>query len=210
MTEYTITYKGKDYQKSFGYSEATEELDVLCHHDFTKEYLYKITLWKVNRFPIINDDIIVKLNTLRLLKSLDEEKTREVLHELLKIKGVRLPMASTYLRFLNPDVYQIIDVRAYRAAFNYTEQPDYTKTDNNECIDIYFNYLKRLREIAQKGYYGVKVEFKDMDRFLYEIDKEANIKIKDKVHQTKDENEISMIQTINKFIEKTSQQGLNK
>lgn len=182
MTEYTITYKGKEYQKPFDYSEATEELDLLCHHDLTKEDLYKITLWKVNRFPIINDDIIVKLNSLRPLKTLDEEKTREVLHDLLRIKGVRLPMASTYLRFLNPDVYQIIDVRAYRAAFNYAEQPDYTKANDNECIDIYIHYLKRLREISDMGFNGLKVCFRDMDRFLYDFDKLAGNKITDKTH----------------------------
>ena len=182
MTEYTITYKGKVYQKPFDYSEATEELDSFCLRDITKEDLYKITLWKVNRFPMINDNIIVKLNSLRTFKSLDERKTREVLHELLRIKGIRLPMASTYLRFLNPDVYQIIDVRAYRAAFNYTEQPDYTKANDNECIDIYFHYLKRLREIADTGYSDFRVCFRDLDRFLYDFDKLAGYKITDKAH----------------------------
>ena len=203
MAKYLIKYKGKDYQKTFGYSDVTDKLDFLCSRNFTKEDLYKITLWKVNRFPIINDDIIDKLNTLRLLDTIDEEKTRDVLELLLNIKGVRLPMASTYLRFLNPNIFQIIDVRAYRAAFCYdNEQPDYTRANNDKCIDIYFNYLKRLREIAQNGYYGVAVEFKDLDRFLYEIDKEAKFKINDKVHQSKEECEATLIQTIEKFIKK--------
>ena len=199
MTEYTITYKGKEYQKPFDYSEATEELDFLCHHDLTKEDLYKITLWKVNRFPIITDDIIVKLNSLRTLKTLDEEKTREVLHDLLRIKGVRLPMASTYLRFLNPDVYQIIDVRAYRAAFNYTEQPDYTKADNNECIDIYLNYLKKLKTISVKGYHGFFVGYENLDRFLYDVDKCSGYSLSENPRHS----ECVIINSIKKLITKT-------
>ena len=119
-------------------------------------------------------------------------------------------MASTYLRFLNPNIYQIIDVRAYRAAFCYDEKrPDYTKASNEESIDIYLNYLKRLREIAQIGYYGVVVEFKDLDRFLYEIDKEAKFKINDKVHQSKEDCESTLIRIIDEFIKK-AQQGLKK
>lgn len=210
MAKYLIKYKGKDYQKTFGYSDVTDKLDSLCSRNFTKEDLYMITLWKVNRFPIINDDIIDKLNTLRSLDTINEEKTRDALNLLLDIKGVRLPMASTYLRFLNPNIYQIIDVRAYRAAFCYDEKrPDYTKASNDECIDIYLNYLNRLREIAQIGYYGVVVEFKDLDRFLYEIDKEAKFKINDKVQHSKEDCEATMMQIIEKFIKK-AQQGLKK
>ena len=157
----------------------------------------------MNRFPIINDDIIDKLNTLRSLNTIDEKKTRNVLKSLLNIKGVRLSMASTHLRFLNPNNYQIIDVRAYRAAFCYDEkQPDYTKACNDECIDIYLNYLKRLQEIAYIGYYGVAVEFKDLDRFLYEIDKEAKFKINDKVHRSKEDCEATLIRIIDEFIKK--------
>lgn len=182
MTEYTITYNGKDYVKPFVYSEVTEELDELHNRNFTKEDLYKITLWKVNRFPLIRNDTVEKLNSLRLLVFLDEPKTKDVLKDLLKIKGVRLPMASTYLRFLNPDIYQIIDVRAYRAAFCYdNKRPDYTKATDSECIDIYIHYLKRLRDIAENGYYGIKVMFRDLDRFLYDIDKVAGFKINDKI-----------------------------
>lgn len=38
----------------------------------------------------------------------------EILRKLLMTPGIRLPMASTILRFKNPNVYQIIDQRAYR------------------------------------------------------------------------------------------------
>ena len=180
MTSYTITYNDKDYVKPFEYSEVTEELDKLRNRFFTKDDLYKITLWKVNRFPIIGDDVLKKLNSLRLLKSLDEEQTREVLEDILAIKGVRLPMASTYLRFLNPYVYQIIDVRAYRAAFDYSEQPDYTTSNPNETIEVYFKYLKRLRLIAKEGYHGYFVKFENLDRFLYDVDKTAKYTLEEK------------------------------
>ena len=57
-----------------------------------------------------------------------------------------------------------------------------TLKDTNECIDIYIHYLKRLREISDMGYNGLKVCFRDMDRFLYDFDKLAGNKITDKTH----------------------------
>ncbi len=48
-----------DYQ-----SELTQRLDALNPDDFDREILYEIVLWKLNRFPQIDDTLIDKLKNL--------------------------------------------------------------------------------------------------------------------------------------------------
>lgn len=208
MAKYSVIYNGELLQIPFTYSEITDNLDELRDKDLKIEDIYKITLWKINRYPFINDDIIKKINSLRLLKSHDEKKTREVLIDLLNITGVRLPMASTYLRFTNPDLYQIIDVRAYRAAFDYKKSLNYTYASINTYCDIYLEYLKRLREIATNGYYGITVKFQDLDRFLYDIDKIAGFTIKD---EPQDNNIVEKLNNnMGDYLKKIISKGLKK
>ncbi len=90
-------------------STLTKELDSLSG-DFDKIVLNQIVLWKVNRYPLICDSTISVLNKIGDKQSnfsLDNEKDREIASEalklLLKSKGVKLPMASTILRFKNPN-----------------------------------------------------------------------------------------------------------
>ena len=89
--------------------ELTEDLDNLNgDYSFTFNDLYKITLWKVSRFPIIKPKALDALNNLANYAALNAAKdaARVALTELLECKGVRLAMASTYLRFRNPKVFQ--------------------------------------------------------------------------------------------------------
>ena len=44
-------------------------------------------------------------------------KADSFLENVLECKGIDLAMASTILRFRNPNVFQIIDKRAYRAVY---------------------------------------------------------------------------------------------
>lgn len=174
MASYIIKTKEQEIKKNFEYlPDVTDELDKLQHSRFDINTIREITLWKLDRYVCLTDDVIEKLNTLKSLTQLDEEKTTVVLDALLKSKGVRLPMASTYLRFINPQVYQIIDARAYRAAFDYKVNEVLSSQDISKLIDIYIEYIEKLREIAQKGYHGLRVKFEDLDRFLYDIDKKA-------------------------------------
>lgn len=109
MASYIIKTKEQEIKKNFDYlSDVTDKLDKLQHSKFDINIIREITLWKLDRYVCLTDDVIEKLNTLKSLTQLDEEKTTVVLDALLKSKGVRLPMASTYLRFINPQVYQII------------------------------------------------------------------------------------------------------
>ncbi len=180
MASYIIKTKEHEFKKEFEYlTDVTDELDKLQHSRFNINTIREITLWKLDRYVFISDDVIEKLNTLKSLMQLDEEKTTVVLDALLKSKGVRLPMASTYLRFINPQVYQIIDARAYRAAFDYTKQETLSNKNEKQLIITYIKYLQKLRDIAQTGYYGLDVRFEDLDRFLYDIDKDSGFEVKD-------------------------------
>lgn len=167
----------------------TYELDQLAGKDFDIIDLYKIALWKTNRFPIIPNDVLDAMNKLRRFDTQDvmsddwKIETKRVMEMLLdkeKVCGVGLPMASAFLRFLNPNAYQIIDTRAYRAAFNYNEDiHDYKNAKANVCADIYIDYINQLITLSRGDYYGLKVKFQDMDRFLYIIDQDAKIDLED-------------------------------
>jgi hypothetical protein len=80
-----------------------------------------------------------------------------------------LPMASTLLRFRNPDVFQIIDRHAYRAVYR-KDSPLYPQSSVKAKIDLYFRYLDDLVELAVSK----RVEFRMLDRALYEFDKRNN------------------------------------
>jgi thermostable 8-oxoguanine DNA glycosylase len=85
---------------------------------------------------------------------------------------VDLAMASTFLRFQNADVFQILDRHAYRAVFGkryslYSTTPQHTK------VSVYFRYFDSLIELAaSRG-----LPFRALDRILYVFDKEHNGKL---------------------------------
>ena len=179
MCEFVVSYDDCQYSMSLQYNNTDEEyptlkedLDKLQGKELTLFDIYRITLWKIARYPFMTPETLADLNLLKDEKTFDEDKTKAVLDKLLNTKGVGLPMASTYLRFINPDVYQIIDVRAYRAAFDYeNDESDYKYEDNHSKTETYIDYLQKLREIEKNGYHGLSTAFCNLDRFLYNFDK---------------------------------------
>lgn len=166
-SEKAIHLSAEKFREHYQYKyepELTKELDNIGKRDFTCEDIFKMTLWKVARFPQIDDDMLEKLNSLSGCTQLDKKLTRDVLDKLLSQKGVRLPMASTYLRFRNPNVYQIIDYHVWNQLY-----PERYKelTSNDKRIELYCKYLKRLKRQCEKD----NVDFVDADRFYYEKDK---------------------------------------
>jgi len=93
----------------------------------------------------------------------------KILRSLLdkKQKGIRLPMASTILRFRNKNIYQIIDQRAYR--FLYGEDLK-LKGDVDSQIDLYLSYLEKLRIKCDDS----KIPFENADRIFYLLDRDLN------------------------------------
>ena len=175
-TIFEITPNENDLDiSSFKYQvELTKKLDSL-NSDFNQEILNEIILWKVNRYAKFDEETINLLNKINPKdENLQMSLTGDILLSLLSKnqKGVRLAMASTILRFRNPKVYQIIDQRVYR--FIYGEELKYTESNKNLQINIYLDYINKLKEVCVK--YSIK--FEEADRILYKMDKIYNRDLK--------------------------------
>ena len=155
-----------NYQK-----QLTTKLDKL-KGDFNQQTINEIVLWKVNRYAPLSDKAFELLNQITGEEiELNQELSNKVLSVLLACHGVRLPMASTILRFKNPNIYQIIDQRVYRMIYE-KELSIPTKVD--EQIKLYHDYLLKLWEICKSK----KIDFTIADRVLYEADKRLNKDVK--------------------------------
>lgn len=161
-----------DYQ-----NELTAKLDTLKPEDLDIKTFYEIVLWKLNRFPSIQDNLLEDLKKVATLKPKQHRDAKPVLHKMLKSPGIALPMASTILRFLNPSAFQIIDDRVYRVVHpgkaKYPAKPQklnerYLSTSS----DIYFDYLDELHKLSSP-----KLPFEQADRILYQLDIKLGNKI---------------------------------
>ena len=185
MPQYKIKFGEKKNEiVNFGFDylpEITNDLDCLDGGRLLQEDILKITLWKINRYPEEISEIAELVNSVKDNGS----ELVNIMPKLLKMKGVGLPMASAYLRFCNPKKYQIIDTRAFRAAFDFNPETFDSKHKSFPDLrtaryEVYDSYLRQLEHIATNGYHGLCVDFEDLDRFLYDVDKAFGHKIDDK------------------------------
>ncbi len=151
-----------DYQDNL-----TEKLDKISGN-FDQTIIDQIVLWKVNRYAELDNKTLTLLNKINKTDTvIDLQFTVELLKNLLNTNGIRLPMASTILRFKNPNIYQIIDQRAFRL-INKKELK--IPHNQSEQIKLYLNYLSTLRDVCnQEGF-----DFSNADRVLYWADKNIN------------------------------------
>lgn len=164
-----IQWEGSINKADKEYKFQPELTDKLDKHegDFTEITLLEIVLWKTNRYPEINSDLLQSINELR--REYSKAKAITVLKILLGLRGFDLPMASTVLRFACPEQLQIIDQRVYRFITEGTDTLD--KPHNiDKKVDMYFDYLDRLRTVCQ----AYNIPFYKADRILYQLDKELN------------------------------------
>jgi hypothetical protein len=147
----------------------TAHLDTLPDEPFSQETVNEIVLWKVNRYVRLPTELRESIYALQSLMPGDHRRAEPVLLSLLDCDGVDLPMASTFLRFQNADVFQIIDRHAYRAVYG-VRYPVYTATPLHKKVSVYFRYLDLLHIVAVS--HGVA--FRKLDRILYVFDKEHN------------------------------------
>ena len=131
--------------------------------------LRRISLWKLNRVLDVSDDTIKDLQNLASLKTVevDSDIAKNILNKLVSSRGIGFPMASAILKFTRPDIFPIIDVRAYRAL---TGKKIYY---SQYTIDLYIKYVEQLKIYANK----LNIPLSEMDEQLYEFDKEHNRKI---------------------------------
>ena len=146
-------------------AEVTPKLDAY-RGDFDQQTINEIVHWKVDRYAGLSEQTIGSINNIDPESTtLDRDLTRVVLRKLLETSGVRLPMASTILRFRNPRVYQIIDQRVYRVVYG-AELRLSTLVEKN--IDQYLAYLEALAALCAR----CEIPYSESDRILYEFDKE--------------------------------------
>jgi thermostable 8-oxoguanine DNA glycosylase len=159
-----------EYLKRYAYQpRLTAHLDSLPDEPFSQETVNEIVLWKVSRYVQLPKKLRDSLHALRALSPRDHRQAEPVLLNLLDCHGVDLAMASTFLRFQNADVFQILDRHAYRAVFG-KRFPVHSKTPSHTKVSIYFKYLDSLHSLAAAR----RVAFRELDRMLYVFDKEHN------------------------------------
>ena len=117
----------------------------------------------------LTDQLFQRINNLKFLKYGQHRDGREVLEYLLNVRGIDLPMASTILRFRNPNVFQMIDRHAFRAIYD-EDYPLYSTTPINNKITVYFKYLDTIIEMCERK----NLDFLTIDRLLYEFDRKIN------------------------------------
>lgn len=145
----------------------TDKLDAI-ENNFDQRTINEIVLWKVNRYAQVNEDCLRLINQIDPNSSeLDIKFTKALLTQLLSTKGIRLPMASTILRFRAPNVYQIYDQRVYRYLYGFNAT---SSTIIEKQIFTYLTYLKDLKKEC-KNY---NIQFSLADRILYQADKTQN------------------------------------
>jgi hypothetical protein len=139
--------------------------------DFDQNIINTIALWKVNRYPYLDESIIMKLNGIAEDQQYKEEH-KAILRMLLAYRGVQLPMASTFLRFRNPKLFQIIDQRVYRLLMGCELHLPVGATEQarERTCALYFEYLRELRRKSAE----LEIPFEKADRILYNADKRIN------------------------------------
>lgn len=150
----------------------TRKLDDVIHQTFDQSLVNEIVLWKINRYAPLSPSALEALNELRKIEKGKHRESEAILKSLMREPGIDLPMASTLLRFKNPQVFQIIDRHAYRALYG-EDYPLYSASGLNQKVEVYFNYLDGLIALSQSK----NVDFKILDRVLYVFDKQHNGKL---------------------------------
>lgn len=174
MKKYRYDSGKEVFSRINGLAEETD--DILELSDIVNQ----IVLWKINRVVRLSDSNLLALNHLKSIKNIEDalsEKQEEIkllLSSLLSTKGVRLPMASSFLHFFNPSVFPIIDQRAYRVIYKH----DYKASTNIDVnVALYLDYMQRCRTYHSQHLAGV-IDFCDIDKYLYQLDIEAGNTVK--------------------------------
>jgi hypothetical protein len=148
------------------YKEEFEEIsnkiknsEVLSHNDFLR-----IRNFKLQNSSAEKEEHIQEI-TKKAFRFAQEDKIKEAINVLLKLEGVRVPIASTFLAMRFPDKYAIID-RKVLASLNKKEWLKKYLTS----AEIYEEYTLLMRKLAKEK--GIKL--RDFERGLFERIKDKN------------------------------------
>lgn len=135
----------------------------------SEDDLRRVSLWKSNRVLEVSEDILEALSQIASDDelTLHDDAVRSALNQLVLSQGIGFPMASAILKFIRPDIFPIIDVRAYRALTG--SKPYY----NTYSYEKYIAYADALGEIALR----TGRPLSEIDEQLYCFDKVHNGRI---------------------------------
>jgi hypothetical protein len=135
----------------------------------TENELRRVSLWKSNRVLSVPPATLGKLNALATIPniSLKDPLVKDVIDQLVLAQGIGFPMASSILKFIRPDLFPIIDVRAYRALTG--TKPYY----GTYSYKKYIAYAEQLTDLARQ----LNRPLREIDEQLYCYDEKHNGKI---------------------------------
>jgi hypothetical protein len=156
-----------NYRFSYNQTEAALlRRSISGRSNITLDVLRRIALWKLNRVLNVPPTTLKVLAAISSKRNLTERSpiSKLAIKSLVACEGVGFPMASAFLKFLRPEIFPIIDVRAYRALTG--KKLRYHKYS----LDLYLTYIRRLRDIATVA----RKKFSEVDEQLYCFDKKHN------------------------------------
>ena len=159
-------------------NEIFERIDSVDEKDYreNKDIINEIILWKINRMPIVENELIDLIydlpKDLTVYSLMDDDNVKNVLNKLLNTHGIALPVASSILHFYYPNLFPIIDQRAYRELYG----KEYPKTKSKgKLINIYLTYIQDIYALNRGKY--PNVSYQNIDKLLYQLDKEKGNKV---------------------------------
>lgn len=144
-----------------------------------QDIINEIVLWKINRATDIDDELLQKIRDLNIStpdEIINNQTVVEIINQLLMCKGVGIAMASTILKMFHPELFPIIDQRAYRTIYCKNMPSYYSKDANRKYIELYSDYIVECLRFNKSE--CPEIEFENIDKLLYQIDIEAGNSIK--------------------------------
>ena len=131
---------------------------------FDKEHFVRLGKWKTPRQKEnykSNDESLVKGAT-HLAYEVPHERLK--LHILKVLKGVGVPVASTFLHFLHPDKFPIFDVRV-RSSLN--KAGKWNRSVGDASDNAWLEYVDIMRDLSRR----LGVSLRELDKALWAYDK---------------------------------------
>jgi len=128
-----------------------------------KKFFVRLGCWKSTRpkpFYEANDECLIEEVT-RLAYELTNDRIK--LHILQLLKGVGVPVASTILHFLQPDIFAIFDTRVLES-LNKAKKWDKAKDDASD--ETWLEYTTIMRNLSA----NLGVTLRDLEKALWAHD----------------------------------------
>ena len=174
MKKKIVTFNSDKHNLAYKFEYNEEETKKLRdlfskRKEISMDNLRRVSLWKLNRCMDVPPALLKKLNGVSRKKRIDPEgeEVKQLIEELTNCSGIGFPMASTILKFMRPDVFPIIDARAYRALFGKR------LTYSQYSIEKYLDYLREVYRLKKE----LNLPLDKVDEQLYMFDKENNGKL---------------------------------